>query len=229
MGLILGYIFATQIPATPGIPNQANQAPGTTPTPLPQQPKEPESVQNLPPIDVKTDHIRGNPNASVAVIEYSDFECPFCKRHHSTMKQIMETYSKDVLWIYRHYPLNFHANAQKEEEAVDCAAEQGGNDAFWRFADIIFDKTTSNGTGFPLTELPVAAKAIGLNADQFQTCLDSGKYADHVKTMMAGGTAAGISGTPGNVIVNRKTQENKLLSGALPFEQFKTVIDGFLK
>ncbi|MFO0814124.1 MAG: DsbA family protein [Gemmatales bacterium] len=229
IGLILGYAIASGLPGVSGRSNRNELAQNPVPPSVPAQPKEPEAVQNLPPIDLKQEHYRGDPNASIAIIEYSDFECPFCKRHHSTMQQLMTQYPKDVLWIYRHYPLGFHANAQKEEEAVDCAADQGGNDAFWKLADIIFEKTTSNGTGFPLDQLPVAAKQIGLDAARFQSCLDNNTFADHVKSVMADGSALGITGTPGNVVVNRKTQENKLLSGALPFEQFQAVIDSYLK
>ncbi len=229
IGLILGYSIASGLPGAPGRSNQNELAQNPVPPSVPEQPEEPETVQNLPPVDLKQEHYRGNPNAPIAIIEYSDFECPFCKRHHTTMQQLMTQYPKDVLWIYRHYPLGFHANAQKEEEAVDCAAEQGGNDAFWKFADIIFEKTTSNGTGFPLDQLPVVAQQLGLDAKRFQSCLDNNTYADHVKSVMAAGSAIGITGTPGSVVVNLKTQENKLLSGALPIEQFKAAIDQLLK
>src|SRR3989338_3134327 len=117
MGLIVGFGIGKwrggSFPAAAGTPPaQVVQAP--TPTP-PQQPPEPTSTDNLPAIDAKTDHIRGDlSKATVAVVEYSDFECPFCQRHHPTMKQIMDTYKDDVVWIYRHFPLSFHANAQKE-------------------------------------------------------------------------------------------------------------------
>lgn len=229
MCLILGYSIASGLANVAGRSNGIGQAQNPVPPSVPEQPKEPDTVQNLPPIDLQQEHYRGEPNASIAIIEYSDFECPFCKRHHSTMQQLMTQYSKDVLWIYRHFPLGFHANAQKEEEAVDCAAEQGGNDTFWKFADIIFEKTTSNGTGFPLDQLSVVAKQLGLDAGRFQSCLDNNTYADHVKSVMAAGSALGITGTPGNIVVNRKTQENRLLSGALPIEQFKAAIDQLLK
>lgn len=229
MCLILGYSIASGLANAANRSNRIGQAQNPVPPSVPEQPQEPDTVQNLPPLDLKQEHYRGDPNASIAIIEYSDFECPFCKRHHSTMQQLMTQYPKDVLWIYRHYPLGFHANAQKEEEAVDCAADQGGNDAFWKLADIIFEKTTSNGTGFPLDQLPVAAKQIGLDVARFQSCLDNNTFTDHVKSVMADGSAIGITGTPGNVVVNRKTQENKLLSGALPFDQFQAVIDSYLK
>lgn len=90
------------------------------------------------PIDPATDHIRGNPKASVAVIEYSDYQCPFCKSVHPTYQKIVDTYGDDVMWVYRHYPLPFHPHAQKAAEGAECAAELGGNDAFWAYSDELF-------------------------------------------------------------------------------------------
>lgn len=205
----------------------------SVPTPTiaqaPQAPSQPETAQNLPPIDSQKDHIRGDlGKATVAVIEYSDFECPFCKRHHPTMMQMMDTYQDDVVWVYRHFPLAFHANAQKEAEASECANELGGNDVFWEYTDAILDRTTSNGTGFPLDNLVPLAKELGLDENNFKTCLDSGKYAQHVQDDMSGGSAAGVNGTPGTIVMNLKTDRNRIVSGAQSFSTFKTVIDSLL-
>lgn len=174
------------------------------------------------------DHVRGNIDADLLLVEYSDFECPFCKRFHPTMKQVLQEYGNKVAWVYRHFPLSFHQNAQKEAEASECVAEQGGNDAFWKFTDAIFDRTESNGTGFALAALRPLAEELGLDAEKFQQCLDSGKYEKLVKEQMDGGTKAGISGTPGTIIV-AKDRKKDLINGALPFEEVKTQIDGFLK
>lgn len=183
------------------------------------------SALTVPPVDLAKDHIRGSKDASVAVIEYTDFECPFCKRVHPTYQQIMQQYNGKVMWVMRHFPLSFHQNAQKEAEATECAAELGGNDAFWKFTDGIFEKTTSNGTGFPLDQLPVLAKQIGLNERQFTACLDSGKYAAKVKKDEDDGSAGGVTGTPGNFVVNLKTKTAQPLVGAVPFTNFKSAID----
>jgi len=207
-------------------PAQVAQVPNPTP---PQAPPEPTSADNLPAIDPQKDHIRGDiTKATVAVVEYSDFECPFCQRHHPTMKQIMDTYKDEVVWVYRHFPLSFHANAQKEAEATECANELGGNDAFWKYTDAIFERTTAGGTGFPLENLSSLAKELGLNEEKFKSCLDSGKFAQHVKDDMSGGSAAGVNGTPGNIVVNLKTDENRIISGAVPFASFKAAIDVLL-
>ncbi len=228
VGLAVGYVAArwANPSVSAGIVAQAPSAPSpAAPAPQPPAPSAP-----LPPIDAKTDHIRGNfSKAKVAVVEYSDFECPFCKRHHPTMKQVMDTYKNDVVWVYRHFPLGFHPNAQKEAEASECANELGGNDAFWKYTDAIFERTTAGGTGFPLENLSPLAKELGLNEAKFKTCLDGGKFAGHVKDDMDKGSQAGVSGTPGNFVVNLKTQTNQEISGAVPFSSFQTAIDALLK
>ncbi|MDD3896751.1 MAG: thioredoxin domain-containing protein [Candidatus Peribacteraceae bacterium] len=99
-------------------------------------PEEVEFAQNVPPIDLATDHIRGDKNAAYSLIEYSDFECPFCARHWPTMNQLIADDS-DVNWVYRHFPLGFHPQAQPAAEASECAAEQG---KFWEYADLLSEK-----------------------------------------------------------------------------------------
>ena len=232
MGIIVGYAVGKWtgggFAAAPS-PQVVAQAPTPTPTPA-AAPQPTPAAGPLQPIDPKVDHIRGDLNkATVAVVEYSDMECPFCKRVHPTYQQIMTTYGDKVVWVYRHFPLSFHANAQKEAEASDCVADLGGNDAFWKFTDYIFDKTTSNGTGFALDQLPVAAKAAGVDETKFKSCLDSGKFAKHVQDEETAGQTAGVNGTPGNFVVNLKTQKNQMISGAVPFSNFQSAIDAALK
>lgn len=85
------------------------------------------------------DHIIGDPNAKIIIVEYSDLDCPFCKVFHGTMHRIVEE-NKDVAWVYRHYPLTqLHPNALAKAEETECAWEQGGNDAFWKYADKVFE------------------------------------------------------------------------------------------
>ena len=92
-----------------------------------------------------SDHLRGDPKAKVKVVEFSDLECPFCKRFHVTMQQVIEEYDGKVAWIYRHFPLDsLHSKARKEAEASECAAELGGNDGFWAYIDKLFEITPSN-------------------------------------------------------------------------------------
>lgn len=170
------------------------------------------------------DHIRGANGAKVTLIEYSDFECPFCKRFHDTMKQVLEAYPGKVKWIYRHFPLGFHANAQKEAEATECAYELGGHEKFWQYTDKIYERTTSNGTGFALANLPKLAKELGLNQQDFETCLNSGKYQDYINQSVSQAQTAGIQGTPGIILITAKG-ESRLIKGALPLEMMKQIID----
>jgi len=189
------------------------------PTNVPQQP----AAEKVRPV-ANSDHIRGNKNAKVTLIEYSDFECPFCKNFHPTTLELLKTYGDKIRLVFRHYPLPFHANAQKEAEASECIASLGGNDAFWKYVDTIFERTTSNGTGFALDKLESLAAELGVNQAEFQSCLDSGKYEKLVKDSITEGQTAGVRGTPSTFIVNSKG-ENQIVVGAQPIETFKTIID----
>ena len=200
---------------------QAAGAPAAAGAPQPQAAAKKPEITNA-------DWYRGNKNAKVVMVEYSDLECPFCKSFHPTMQQVMKDYGDKVKWVYRHYPLSFHANAQKEAEASECAGKIGGNEAFWKYTDAIFERTTSNGTGFALDKLVPLAKELGLNESSFKQCLDSGEMAQKVKDQMAKGTAEGVTGTPGTIIIDAKG-DTQLVPGALPFEQVKPMIDKALQ
>lgn len=95
-------------------------------------------VTNLPPIDFQKDHWRGTENAEIAIVEYSDYQCPFCQRVHPTYQQLMEAYDGKIVWIYRHFPLSFHPEAMPLAVGAECANELGGQDAFWGFTDKAF-------------------------------------------------------------------------------------------
>ncbi|MFZ5932994.1 MAG: DsbA family protein [Patescibacteria group bacterium] len=174
------------------------------------------------------DHIRGSLDAEVFLIEYSDLECPFCKQFHSTAQQAVDEYKGKLAWVYRHFPLDtLHPKADKEAEATECAFELGGNDGFWKFMDKIFEVTPSN-NGLDLAKLPTYASQVGLNQSAFRTCLDSGKYKDKVEDQYQSGTNAGVTGTPGNFIMNKKG-EVWLIPGAVPLETLKATIEEALK
>lgn len=210
---------------TGSTPYQPVAAAGQPSTPTAPEAPAPSVVEGPVPPITKDDHVRGS--GSVTMIEYSDYECPFCQRFHPTMLKVMEQYKSKVKWVYRHYPLSFHENAQKEAEAAECISELGGVNAFWKYTDAIFDRTAGGGTGFPLSGLGALAKELGVNQQKFQTCLDSGKYAGKVAEQMSKGEAAGISGTPGTFVIDAKGQAT-LVTGAQPFEQVKAAIDAAL-
>ena len=164
------------------------------------------------------DAVRGDKDAPVTIVEWSDFECPFCARFfEQALPSIEEEYIKTgkVKLVYRDFPLSFHTNAQKAAEAAECAGEQG---KYWEMHDLLFAQGVQGGVaGFKQY-----AKTLGLNTAKFDTCLDSGAMAGEVQQDMADGAAVGIQGTPGFIV------NGKLVSGAQPFAVFKQVIDAEL-
>ncbi len=175
------------------------------------------------------DHIIGNTNAKVIIVEYSDSECSYCKLFHPTMHQIMTTFGKDgeVAWVYRHFASGRFSNSKKQAEASECAAKQGGNTKFWEYTNKIFEITPSS-NGLDMTLLPVFAKDLGLNVIEFEKCLSSGEMTAIVESSSAGGVKAGVAGTPHSLIlVNKKVVG--VIPGAQPYEAVKAQIDALLK
>lgn len=218
VGVIVGYGIAMGTNASaPGTPSPSVVADnGGAPTPS--VPSEPSVATDVPPVTDR-DYVRGNRDAKISVIEYSDFECPFCVRHHPTMVSLMETAGDDVNWVYRHFPLSFHPTAQKAAEASECVGELGGNDKFWEYADLLFSQ------GSDLALLADKAEAVGVDRAAFQTCLDSGKYAQYISDSMQSGSASGVNGTPGNIVINNETGDTRIVSGAQPLASFTAAID----
>lgn len=165
----------------------------------------------------KDEHILGNPNAKIIIVEYSDTECPFCKVFHTTMHKVVEQNSGQVAWVYRHYPIpQLHPTAAREAEATECAWEQGGNNAFWKYVDRLFEITPSN-NGLDMAELPKIAAYVGLDVASFNTCLASGKYKNKVEADINDGVKAGVNGTPSSFILkNGKIVDS--IPGAQPLE-----------
>ncbi len=186
-------------------------------------------ARNAPPPS-KDDHVYGNAAAPVTLIEYSDFECPYCKRFHDVAKQLVDRSGGKVDMVYRHFPLDFHnPGAEKEAEASECVAELGGNAAFWKFTDAIYARTRSNGKGFPVENLPPLAIELGLDKDAFQKCLDSGRMAARVRHDLETGVKAGVQGTPGNILRNNRTGEVLAVHGAQPYERLNEAVQKLLK
>ncbi len=194
-----------------------------------QQKEAEKKTQNVRKLSEKEDHIRGSVDADVSIIEYSDFECPYCKRNHPTVKQVFEKYNGKVNWVYRHLPLAFHLpNAMDQAEASECVAEIGGNDAFWKFNDLIYERTPSN-KGFKFEQIRPLAEEVGVDAIKFEACMKSDKYLVKIESQAKEANEMGIQGTPANLIRNNKTGEVKFLGGAYPAESFETAIDEMLK
>jgi protein-disulfide isomerase len=164
------------------------------------------------------DAVEGDADAPVTIVEFSDYECPFCERFYSqTLGQIREEYvdTGKVKIVFRDYPLPFHAQAQKAAEAAECAGEQG---KYYEMHDLLFEKGVAGG----VSSFKGFASEIGLDTSAFDSCLDSGEMAAEVLRDMQDGQAAGVQGTPGFII------NGQLVSGAQPFSAFKQVIDAEL-
>lgn len=185
------------------------------------------NIENVRPISAN-DHIRGNPEAEIKIVEFSDLECPFCKMFHETMKQAMEEYGGRVAWVYRHYPIDqLHSKARKSAVASECAAELGGNEGFWKYIDRYFEITPSNNQ-IDLNELPKIAAYVGLNVAQFNACLESGKYDNLIKEQVRDAVNSGAQGTPYSVVIVSDGKKYEI-NGAMPYGQIKLLIEEALK
>lgn len=182
-------------------------------------------VINFAPV-TDADWYRGNPEAGITVIEYSDLECPYCKTFHPEITRAIEEYQDDVRWVYRHFPLTIHPKATTEAEAAECAGELGGNEGFWAFIDRVFEVTPSN-NGLDLATLPDIAEYTGLDREDFSACLDSGKYADKVQQQINDAISAGGQGTPYSVIAT-PDGEKIPVNGAVSYSQLKSFLDSVL-
>lgn len=174
------------------------------------------------------DHIRGGKDAEIFLIEYSDLECPFCKQFHKSAQQAVGSYEGKVAWVYRHFPLDtLHSKADKEAEGAECAFDQKGNDGFWAYVDRVFEITPSN-NGLDEEELPKIASYVGLDVSEFNSCLNSRQFKDKVESQYQSGISAGVTGTPGNFVMNKKG-EVWVIPGYVSFESLKLTIDEALK
>lgn len=192
------------------------------------QPTQKADTTDQMPDITKDDHIRGAKNPKIYLVEYSDYECTFCAKFHPTIEQIMEKYGDDIAWVYRHYPLSFHQNAQPSAETAECIAKAGGNDAFWKFTDEIFTQNTNLGGKLNQDAIDAAIAASGVSAESIQNCIESGEMTEVVTQQQTGGAKAGVSGTPGTILMTADG-EYELISGALPYAQVEQIIEKYLK
>ena len=178
--------------------------------------EEPQGIVNVSEDD---DPALGNPNAKVIMIEFSDFQCPFCGRFFSqTLPQIKEDYIKTgkVKFVYRDFPF-LGQESEWAAEAAECAKEQG---KFWQYHDYLFENQQGeNGGAFSKDNLKKFAQGLGLDTSQFNGCLDSDKYIDEVRKDLSDGRVAGVTGTP-TVFIN-----GIRVVGALSFSEYQKVIE----
>ncbi len=167
-------------------------------------------------VDTTGAPVRGKADAPITIVEFSDFQCPYCARARPTVNRVREVYGDKVRILFRHFPLQMHAQANKAAEAAVCAGEQG---KFWEMHDRLFASQSK----LQVPDLKQYAADLGLKAEEFATCLDSGRHGGEWQRGLADGTRYGISGTPAFFINGRP------LVGARPFEDFALVIDDELE
>jgi len=210
---ILGLLFFS----APAVPSDRFVATDTVPEVVDPTPSAPV-VATLPEV-TEDDWIDGDlSKAKVVMVEYSDFECPFCGRHYPNMKKIGETYGDDVAIVFRHFPLSFHPEAVPSALASECVGAQGGDEAFFEFKDAMFTYQDSLGT--ELYEATV--QDLGLNLVTYRDCVENNTYTSEISKDQAGGSAAGVSGTPATFI------NGQLVSGAVPYEQLSAIVEAAL-
>ena len=170
----------------------------------------------LPEVDTEEDIILGNVDAPLTIIEFSDFECPYCQLLHPSINQALEEFDGQVRFVYKHLPLGFHAQAENAALASECANEQ---DAFAMYADTLFENqgAWSNTEGTALFKQ--YAVQLGLNSTTFNQCLDSQKYQERIERGMAQAQEFGVSGTPGTFI------GDQFLGGAAQYDRFKAIVE----
>ncbi len=207
-------------------------SPRTT-TPTTADTQEPQEVTSVP-ADVAVirtnDRIHGDAtNAQVAIIEYSDSDCPFCAKIHPTLEQLVDNYNGKVAWVYRYFPLtSLHPNAATEAVALECVAELGGNAAFGPYLDQLIN-VTLNPDPKSNEALTTFATAHGIDAKLFKSCVAGTAASDRVKADSAEAQKIGAQGTPFSILVNLKTGKQIIVPGAYPYEDMKKDIDSLLK
>jgi protein-disulfide isomerase len=190
-------------------------------------------AKNARKVDPNFDFILGNLNAPISIIEYSDYECPYCKQFNNTPIKVVSDMPNQVNLVWRDFPLSFHEPmASKEAGAAICAAEQGGNTAFWKYSDAIMKNTRSNGLGMPAKEgedaIIALASSQGLDIAKFKACLTSPKVAERIAASFQDGVGAGINGTPGVIIVNNLNGKTSFMAGAVSESAIKEEVQKLL-
>ncbi len=193
------------------------------------QSAEEHPEENMVPITAE-DHILGNPNAPIKLVEYSDTDCPYCQAFHDSLNKIIDEYGKDgrVAWVYRHF--SFHPKAPKEAEASECVAEIGGNEKFFEYLDLLFKKkdfTKQPYKGLDPKDLPSLAGSIGVDKVAVNNCLESGKYKQKIADQYQQSIDAGAQGTPYTIIVT-KNGKVPITKGAVPYESLKSAVESLL-
>lgn len=176
----------------------------------------------------ESDYILGNPNAPIVMIEYSDYDCPFCKQYHQTMHQIMDEYGVTgrIAWVYRQFPLvELHPNAPLISEAALCVGDIAGNGAFWDFSDMVFDERDID-ESTNVTKLTQYAEASGADRAQYTSCMNDRRMQPAVENSIRDGYDAGARGTPYTILLVGNQQA--VINGAQPYDVVKGIVENLI-
>lgn len=198
---------------------------GTVGTNQPAQPTGPTKADVV--AVSPSDHILGNPDAPIKIIEYTDLECPFCKRFHSTMQQIVTEFDGEVAWVIRNFPLEqLHPNAPALAEVAECIASTAGNDAYWKFLDEIITVAPLN-TPFPMAQLDASITKVA-TLGPVKACVTAGTHKAKIQKETSDAVASGGNGTPHNILLDKKGNPT-LIAGAQPVEVVRAAVQKALK
>lgn len=237
MVVLLAGILAVQVwsafgggqtaPAAP-VAVAPTAAPTPTPTPAP-QPAAPATVLAAADLEAVLDTIPydGSEDADIVILEYSSVPCPFCKRHHNagTLKSVQEQFGEDKVAIsFRHFPLSTQAQAMPAAIGAECVKKIGGEEAFFTFVDEVFTVSNLSDAGYL-----AAATTAGVDTAAWQSCYDAKETQQEVSAQQAEGSGRfGVRGTPGNVVLNTKTGDWELVSGAQQAPAFEAAVNRLL-
>lgn len=223
LGIMVGFVAANLYGNSFSF--AAPQPPSAPAAPAGQEAPAPN---NATPPTVDDDAVLGSDSATVTIIEFTDYQCPFCARHFTeTFDDIRKDYidTGKVKYVSRDFPLGFHPLAVPAAVAAECADDQG---KFWEMHDKLFaTHGTWSGQNDILPTVKQYAKDLGLNTADFDACVDSNKYAEEVQKDMDDGTASGVQGTPGFWVLG-PDDKSQFISGAVPYAQFRQAIDSML-
>ncbi len=211
--LIAGIIIAGAIVFTNHSPAPTTAAVGNAaaPSALPSSVRKPSA----------SDHIIGSPSAPIVLIEYSDFQCPYCEVIYPTLKKIVDESKGQIAWVYRQFPLTtIHPQAGSAANASECIAAQLGSDGFWKYADAVFGNQSKLAASYSAQ----IAKQLGADMTKYTQCVSDSTYQQRIDADAQEVQGIGGTGTPYVVVLNTKTNKAAVIPGALPYDQAMSVI-----
>lgn len=211
-----------------GAGSQAAPAAGVAKNAPSAEPVAADTSDKINPV-TDADWIKGNVNAPVKIVEYSDFECPFCKRHHETMKAVTEKYGDKVAWVFRQFPLEqLHKKAMPVAIASECVGTLGGDTAFWTFTDRYFEETLTNDRTDITKVIPQLAAESGVNMAKFNECVEGEDTKASVEEDVANAVETGGRGTPWSILIGPDGKAYPI-NGAQPASAIEQMIEAALE